>query len=439
MDEIIEPLDLRTIDYSIAQAAGLIDAPTFSGVNVTETTAIGLPALWCGCKVICEDIACLPLELLVEDKDGHSTKAKTQPLFRTLGSAPNNEMSKTSFWETMILSAIIYGNGIAEMVRSNDGEITGFYPVHPHYVRIYRNPDDGGLRYHDTRNAYGGPTGSPGSMKDVPAEDVIHFHGLSIQGGVGLSLLSVARQTLGWGIGAQRFGSSLWRNVAKPKGIITETTPLKTSSNAEENLKKSWQKDHSHEEVGNTAFLRYGYKYDALSMDSNEQIQYTQLLSFYNSEVARILRLNPTKLMDMGRATWGNLTEVNRDHWGTSLQPWAVKIEEELEKKCLEPNQLGKYKIRFNTDKLLRADKETRYTTYSTALAGQAFLTPNDVRQMEDLPPMPEAETDTSNVQDTALNGIQITSLLSITDKLANKEYPPDAVKAILQKLRSLR
>ena len=44
-------------------------------------------------------------------------------------------------------------------------------------------------------------------------------------------------------------------------------------------------------------------------------------------------------------------------------------------------------RVRFNTDALLRSDLKTRYEAHAIALSN-GFLTVDEVRQLEDMPPM---------------------------------------------------
>jgi phage portal protein BeeE len=121
-------------------------------------------------------------------------------------------------------------------------------------------------------------------------------------------------------------------------------------------------------------------------------LQYTQLLTFYNTEVARCLKLAPSKLFEMGRSTWGNLTEVNRDHAGTSIKPWCIKFEAELERKLFKPEEKTRMKIEFDFTDLLRTDDLTRYQCYAIAGGGKPWMTPQEIRQQENLPPVDPAE-----------------------------------------------
>lgn len=70
-----------------------------------------------------------------------------------------------------------------------------------------------------------------------------------------------------------------------------------------------------------------------------------------------------------------------------SLRPILVRIEQTIVKKLLTPAERGKYKPRFSVEGLLRADTQGRTSFYTSALQN-GWLTHNEVRELEDLPPL---------------------------------------------------
>jgi hypothetical protein len=67
-----------------------------------------------------------------------------------------------------------------------------------------------------------------------------------------------------------------------------------------------------------------------------------------------------------------------------TLLPWIRRIEA-----CLDAQFPAGTETKINTDSMLRADTATRYSAYSTALAG-GWMTVDEIRALEDRPPLPE-------------------------------------------------
>ena len=156
---------------------------------------------------------------------------------------------------------------------------------------------------------------------------------------------------------------------------------------ARENLRKSWSQLHGGtDQAGKVALLENGVVFSAMQQN-NEHGQYKDILSWYVSEVARLLVISPTKLFDLSRATWANLETLNQDHLNTCLRPWLEKIEAEIERKLLSSDERDSVYVEFDTTSLLRADIAARYSAYAVALSNK-FMSVNEVRARENLPPV---------------------------------------------------
>ena len=378
----------RAITYQTGTAVGLIPSPNYSGMQVTEQTALGLSALWCGVRVISEAVGSLPPTLYQKDGKGRLTRAEAHPLFHLLAREPNVEATRPVVFETAQAHALLYGNAYLEIERDNGGRPVALWNVHPSFVQVARDSQTGRLIYRVQNSISGGPPGTPGQSQILDAADMAHIPGISPDASVGYRLLTLARDTIGFGLAAQRYGCSLFRNMGRPAGVIDVPVTSKLNEDGMANLKRSFAQEHSGENVGSIAIMEQGYKFTPLTLATNEQVQYKDLLTFFVYEVARLLNLSPTKIFALDRATWANLETLNQDFLDSTLRPWLEKWEAELEKKLLMPSEKGRYCIEWDTSELLRADKLTRYTTYSTALNGAAFRTINEVRADENLPPI---------------------------------------------------
>ena len=71
-------------------------------------------------------------------------------------------------------------------------------------------------------------------------------------------------------------------------------------------------------------------KFAALAL-SNEDAQYIASRGFSIIEIARIFRVPPHKLMDLGRATWANIESMSMEYLTDSLVPWLERWEASLE------------------------------------------------------------------------------------------------------------
>lgn len=457
-NRIIGRSEERAVTYQTGVSCGLIQQPGYTGMPVTEQTALGLSALSCGIRVISEAVGSLP-PTLYKTSDNATVLQTSHPLSALLRQ-PNPEATRPVLWESFVATGLLYGNGFLEIIRDGTGQPRELWNLHPQHVQVARDTGTGRLVYRVTATS--------GTVNVLDADSVIHVpFNVTPDGSVGYRLLTLARDTIGFGLAAQRYGCSLFRNMGRPAGVIEVPPTVKLNEDGRENLRRSFTANHSGENVGTTAIMEQGHKFTQLSFATNEQTQYQQLLTYFVYEVARLLNVPPFKLHSLETATWNNATQQQEAFLSTTLRPLLEKIECELEKKLLREGEQSGYEIEFDTHELLRADKPTRYTTYETALQGAPFLTVNEVRAEEGYGPIDggdkfavdapaEAEqpsdqqpaddqgdtTDQGNEQtapadgapvaDTALSGVQITALLGITDKVAAKAYPADAAIQII-------
>jgi HK97 family phage portal protein len=87
------------------------------------------------------------------------------------------------------------------------------------------------------------------------------------------------------------------------------------------------------------------------------------------------------------RATHTNISEQQRQFYIDTLMAILTSYEQELTYKLLMDSELQEgYYCKFTVDALTRADIKTRYEAYRTGISA-GFLTPNEVRAWEELPP----------------------------------------------------
>ncbi len=377
----------RAVTYNVGAQCGLIAAPSYTGMPVTEQTALGISALWCGIRVISEAVGSLPPTLYQETSAGKET-AKNHPLYSLLHREPNPEQTRPVLWETAQAHALIYGNAFLEIERDGAGRPVALWNVHPQLVQVARDSATGQLVYRVTAGTSGGPPGSPGSVSILTAQDVLHVPGLSSDGSVGYRLLQILRDSIGFGLAAQRYGCSLFRNMGMPGGVIEVPPHLKLDENGRANLRRGFRQEHGGENIGTIALMEQGFKFTPMSFATNQQTQYQQILNFFVYEVARMLNVPPFKIHSLDEATWNNAGAQQRSFVNDTLRPWLEKWEAEIEKKLLTQDEKSKYFVEFDTDCLLRADDQVRFQGYATASGNAPWLTVNEIRERENLPPI---------------------------------------------------
>ena len=113
-------------------------------------------------------------------------------------------------------------------------------------------------------------------------------------------------------------------------------------------------------------------------------------------DICRIYRVPPHMVGDLQRSTNNNIEQQALEFAQHTLRPILKNWEQELNRKLLYQNEKGKRFFRFNMDALLRGDTKSRGEYYTRALgsvSNPGWLTPNEVRGLDNFNPMPDGDT----------------------------------------------
>ena len=119
--------------------------------------------------------------------------------------------------------------------------------------------------------------------------EMIHLVGLSFDGIVGKSVLEAARESIGLGLAADRFGGSFFGNGANVSAVLTH--PGRLSDEAYKRLMRSWtQRNSGLVNSHKTAILEEGMSVEKMSISPQES-QFISTRQFGVVDIARFFRL----------------------------------------------------------------------------------------------------------------------------------------------------
>ncbi|MEQ8409118.1 MAG: phage portal protein [Gammaproteobacteria bacterium] len=355
-------------------------APTRStaGINMTEETALNYGPVFSACKVISETVAMLPWRVFKIDGQRRELLGGSK-LDNILHRQPNDEMTAFRLREYLITSALLWGNGYAEIERNMLGEVVALWPLHPSQIEIQRNEVTRELVYKFTPDAGGHPV-------YLRKQDVFHLAGPTSDGVCGRSMISIARESWGFGVAAEQFGAAYFGNGGIPAVVIQETEGVTTEMDKEAaaNLVASFDAKHrGANKAGRTAYLEKGFEIKKIGVPHKEA-QFIESRKFQVTEIARWFRLPPHKIGDMEKATFSNIEQQSIDFVVDSIMPWAQRLEQEADMKLHRDEDII---TKINLLGLLRGDSQAR-GEYYTKLWGIGVFSPNDILGLEDMDPV---------------------------------------------------
>jgi len=369
-----------------------------SGVSVTETNSLGLPAVWRAVNLIAGTAASLPLHAYrVDDNAARVRVASGQAA--DLLRQPHPDMTPFELWETAFTHQLLWGNAYLRKLRDPLGRVRQLWPIHPGRVRAGRTSDVGHKVYV-----------LDGGKETHTDESILHLPGFGYDGVCGVSPIRAARQGLGLALAAEEYGAKLFGNGSLATGIL-QTEQRLTSEQADA-IHSRWKAKRSglgsaHE----TIILDSGAKFHQLTIPP-EDAQFLQSRSFQISEVARMFGVPPHMLMDTDKSTsWG--TGIEQQSIGFvvyTLRPWLTRVEQRVSA-MLNPQAVY---ARFSVEGLLRGDSAQRAAFYKQ-MWEIGVLSTNEIRELEE-----RAAVDEGDVRYRPLN-------MGRLGEFDNEEVPADA------------
>lgn len=344
-----------------------------AGVYVNPETSKQVAAFYRGLVYISTLVARLPLE--IKDKSNNDIE---NGIFDLLNISPNDEMSAFTFKSEMIQMAILSGNGFAEIERDIFGKPIALWPIYYRDRDFVRDPE-GKLWLKIT----GGSYALTGQDAYIPYRDVFNIKNfITVNGVVGESVISFARDSLGIALGADTLANALYANGGMPSGVLSVEGTL--SDDAYSRVKEAWEAAHKGKKAGGTAILEQGMKYAPTSF-APDVMQFLQSRKFSISEIARWLGVTPDKLYDSEFKHYDKVEHDNMNIVTDSLAAWCSNFQSEVDIKLLDRKRTRLRSI-IDLYEASRGDMGTR-ATYFTKMMQNACIQPNEVRLKEGLKP----------------------------------------------------
>lgn len=353
---------------------------TAAGVQVNESKALQVAAVYACVRVLAETVASLPLPVYRRSADGRKDRATEHYLYPLLHDSPNPEMTSFEFRETLQGHLSLWGNAYANIEIDGAGRARALWPLRPDKMKVYRK--DGALIYEYRLPK---PDTEGNSLAILRPDQVLHVRGLGFDGLMGYGPIQLTQQAIGLAMATEEFGARFFGNGARP-GVVLQH-PGKLSPEAYERLKSSYEKRHTGlSGAHRVAILEEGLEIHEVGIPP-DAAQFLATRKFQVSEIARIFRVPPHMIQDLERATFSNIEHQSIDFVVHTVRPWLVRWEQAIALRLMLPSERSRYYAEFLVDGLLRGDTVSRYNAYAVGRQN-GWLSANDIRTMENLNPI---------------------------------------------------
>lgn len=306
---------------------------------------------------------------------------------------PSATQTPSSFISTVVAHLALTGNAYVGLYRpASGGAVAQLVPLDP--AIVVPSLEYGVPRFTLT---------SPAGTSVHGADEVIHIRGLSLDGLVGLSPIRLARESLAHASALAAHSTAFAQNGARVGAVLS--APGVEGPDTLERLEAKWEsRAGSPTQSGAVVMVAGDVKYHplGLTMADADWIATRQLSS---QEVCRVFGVHPAKIgVSAGDSlTYSTQESADIDFAKYALGPHLAAIEQALSlSEALSP---GDTFCEFDLVRLLRGDSAARTAYYAGALGG-GWMTPNEIRAAENLPPLPGGD----KLPHVAAGGPQISS-----------------------------
>lgn len=355
-----------------------------SSVSVHGAAALAEATIYTCIKLLSEGLAKLPAEIYQDEGNGKQL-ASGHYLYPIIHLRPNPYMSAMACWQALEAQRNTYGNAYAWIERAtvgrNSGHVKNIWPLFSNRMQIW--VDDEGLIsskdaiwyvYYDYA----------GIEHKIASDDILHFHGMSLDGIYGLSPVEKLGTIIDNGIKAQTFLNNSLTGGMQAAGLVQYVGDL--DEKKKKDFRDRFEKmANGLENANRVALMPIGYQFQPLQLKLTDS-QFVENIQLIYRQIAAAFGVKAHQLNDLIKTSYASASEANSEFYTDTLLPILTIYEQECTYKLFTtPEQERGLYLRFDVDTILRADKETRYKTYQTGI-NSGFLKPNEARREEGLP-----------------------------------------------------
>lgn len=335
--------------------------------SVTLDTALALSAVWACTTVITNSVASLPLLMERKNKNGGWDLETEHPLARLFSNKPNRWQTTQEFLETTVYQLVLLGNSYSAKQVDSKGNVIQLIPLMTQQMQV--NLTDSG----EVQFKYQ----SDDALKIYTHKNCWH-NKLFGNGIIGLNPLSYARNSIGIGQAAEDATTKIYKNGGKPSGLLMIDKVISKEQRAK--VKENFAEIASGND-DRLFVLEAGMKYEQVSL-SPQDIELLASRRFQIEDIARFFGVPSVLINDMNAATaWGSgIAEIMEGWYKIGLRPYLRRLESSMATWLLKPEEVGKYRFRFDVQALLELTEADKVKAMGDAVQ-KGIRTPNEARR----------------------------------------------------------
>lgn len=363
-----------------------------SGKTVSADKAMRLSAVWACTRLLSESVSTLPLKIYQRQPDGSRVLALDNPVYQVLCRRPNLEMTPSRFMLSVVASVCLRGNAFIEK-KMIGKKLVALVPLLPQNM-VVKRLDNGSLQYTYTEVK---------TKREIPVQNIMHIRGFGLDGVCGMMPMMTGRDVIGAAMSVEESAAKIFENGLQSSGFLSSDVAM--DDKQRERLRGYLERFIGSKNAGKVMVLEAGMKYQGVTINP-EAAQMLESRSFSIEEICRWFRVPPFMVGHTTKqSSWASSVEgMNLLFLTNTLRPLLVNIEQEISR-CLLDGSDDVF-AEFSVEGLLRADTAGRAAYYTTALQN-GWMSRNDVRRLENLPPIEGGDIYTVQLNLTPLDQLR--------------------------------
>jgi HK97 family phage portal protein len=387
-EPVVDPVSNEADSWNVLR--GIFEPPnSAAGAVVNEKTAMRVSTVYACTRLIAGAIAGFPAHIYRRTGQDERERAD-HPYWQLLNREVAPAYSAATFWEYMVGQVLLRGDGLAYLVRDRSGAVTQIIPLKRSQVIIERQLNRNPRAPHRLTYYIRTEEGAFGADQD----DILHLPGFGFDGLQSMSVIEWgARSSTGIAISADDHAGKFFSRGTHLDHVIKAAG--KMSEPQQEAFRAAWLAKYSGKgPTGIPLILTEGLDIKELTMTAKDA-QLLESRQWQVIDIARAFGVPPFMVGETTSSTsWGSgIEQMGIGMVVYTLRPHLRRFSQEINRKLFARTD---YFMEFNTAGLLQGDHAARADYYQAALGGTqnpAWMTPNEVRKLENLPAVDGGDT----------------------------------------------
>ena len=376
-------IDRKKDGYSLKEIGEFLGLTGIDVESIEQSSDLSETIYFICLKHLSETMAKMPWEKRVLTEKKGKERVLDSKIDNLLNIRPNPYMTATTFWGTVELNKLHYGNSYIYIEADKNG--------FPRYLWLL--PSDQMEIWIDNRGILGSLNAvwyvwtdqRNGKKYTFEMDEIIHLKThISFDGLSGAPIKDILKTQISSGKNSIGFLNKLYKNNMFGSKVLVQYTG-ELNKAAEEKLAKKIESFAKAQGSGKFIPMPFGMQAQLLDMKLADA-QFFENNRTSALQLAAAFGIKPNVINDYTKSSYSNSETQQVDFYVNTLQPLFKAYEQELTYKLLTPRELGEgYRLEINEKMLFKMDNKTQAEVYSKYLTNFA-MTPNEVREDLNLP-----------------------------------------------------